>query len=121
LVIKLFHGSNGGLCGLPTAVTALFLPFTAPLWSPDGIYFVLLIVLSMTSIVLIFKGLDVLSAWLAVFVGFVAVLYWWFAICRGSRPIWSDFGWFVVPELGFSIAGLGRWAIDSSKRVKQPL
>ena len=95
------------------AVTALFLPLTAPPWSPTGLYFVSLVLAAIASLVFSSRGSKVLSAWLAILVGLAAASFWWFVICRTIRPIWSDFGWFVIPELVFSIAGICKWIVQS--------
>jgi hypothetical protein len=38
-----------------------------------------------------------------------AISYWWFVICGGSHPIWSDFEWLTVPDFLFAAAVLLRW------------
>jgi hypothetical protein len=87
-------------------VTFLILPLAGTLWSLSGIYFVVLVLMASASIVLSFKGRQALSVSLAVLVGLAGLSFWWFVICRSNHPIWSDFGWFVVPEVGFSLASL---------------
>jgi hypothetical protein len=90
-----------------TLVTLLILPLAGPLWSVTGIYFVVLVLVAIASIVFSFKKRQVLSMSLAALVGVAGLSFWWFAISRSNHPIWSDFGWFVVPEMGFSLASLG--------------
>jgi hypothetical protein len=102
-------------------VTFLIMPLTTSFWSLNGAYFVVLVLIAVASTVFSLTRLRILGASLAVLVGLAALSYWWFAICRMTYPIWSDFGWFVAPELGFSLAGICRWIVEEpARRFSRP-
>jgi hypothetical protein len=100
-----------------TITTLVFLPFAGSLGSPTGLYFISLVLLAAGATALSFTKLKGLTALLASFLGLVAVIYWWVFICRASVPIWSDFGWLVVPELCFALAGLSKWVVSRSQNL----
>lgn len=95
--------------------TFVILPFTEPLLSPDGMYFLLLVFVAAVSTVLSFTPRKGLAASLAAVVGIAAFCFWVFVIFRSPWRTWSNFVWFLVPEACFTLAGLCKLWIDRSK------
>jgi hypothetical protein len=99
--------------------TFLILPLSEPLLSPDGMYFLLLVFVATVSTVLSFTSRNGLGASLAAVVGIAAFCFWVFVIIRSPWRTWSNFVWFLVPEVCFTLAALCKWWINRSK-PKQP-
>ena len=97
--------------------TLVILPFTEPLFSPGGAYFLLLVLLAAGATVLSFIGRKGVSASLAAIVGIVALGSWGRDIF--VAPVWtcSNFIWFVVPEVCFSLAGYFNWLVQRPRSV----
>jgi len=93
-------------------ITLVFLPLAGSLRGPTGIYFLSLVLLAALAIGISFTKRKIVAASLASSLGLVAIFYWWFFICRASVPIWSDFYWFVVPEMCFALAGFCKWVVS---------
>ncbi len=95
--------------------TLFILPFTVHLFSPGGIYFLLLVLLAAGATVLSFTRYKGISASFAVVVGLLALGSWSRDIL--VAPVWtrSNFIWFVVPEACFTLAGLCKWLVDRSR------
>ena len=94
--------------------TAVFLPLTAtPSSDPTGYaYSLSLVILAITSTVLSSISRVKAAAGIAIIVGLASVLFWWIIVCNRSVPIWSDFNWFVVPEITFALAAVSRWRLS---------
>jgi hypothetical protein len=101
-----------------TITTLVFLPFAGSLGSTTGIYFLLLVLLAAGTTALSFTKRKGMTASLASMLGLVAILYWWFVICRASAPIWSDFYGLVLPEMSFALAGLCRWLVSRPQNLQ---
>ncbi len=99
--------------------TFAILPFTEPLLSPGGTYFLLLVLLAAAATVLSFTRLKGLAASLAVVVGLVALGSWFRDIV--VAPVWtrSNLIWFVLPEVCFSLAGLCKWWVGRSRPLSK--
>jgi len=91
--------------------TLMILPFVASGGSASGIYFLLLLLLAIGIVVLSFMKRGGVASALTLILCVTSLLYWWVVICRRSNPIWTDFGWFVVPEIFFASAVLTRWYV----------
>jgi hypothetical protein len=91
--------------------TLVILPFTVPLFSPGGVYFLLLVLLAVGATMLSFTRRKGIAALLAAVVGLVALGSWCRVIFVAPVWTWSNFVWFVVPEVCFSLAGLCKWLI----------
>lgn len=91
--------------------TLVILPFTEPLLSSGGIYFLFLVLMAIGATALSFTGRNGISASLAALVGLLALGSWVRVIF--FAPAWtrSNLVWFVVPEICFCIAGLCKWWI----------
>jgi hypothetical protein len=89
--------------------TVVFLPLAGPRWGSAGVYFLMLVLLAVATTTLSFTRHKGLAAIVASALGPIGLAYWWFVICHGATPIWSDFFWFVVPEVCFSLAGICKW------------
>jgi hypothetical protein len=113
-VKNIFVGLLSAVMIYRVSTTLVFLPFTAPLWSSTGIYFVLLVLLAIGATALSFTRRKWVTALLASALGLIALSYWWVISCKAQAPIWSDFIWGVVPELCFSFAGICKWSIGLS-------
>jgi len=110
---KMFNGIMSAIMFAYTIyrvlTTIIFLPFTESIFSRDGLYFGLLVVIAAASTALGFTNRRRLSGFLAIAVGLLS-LAWWLSLDFGkSFRIWPDFYWFVVPELCFAFAGSAKW------------
>jgi hypothetical protein len=85
--------------------------------SPTGIYFLLLVLLAAGATALSFTRRKGVAASLASVVGIMALCFWLFIICTAPWRTWSNFIWFVVPEVCFSLAGLYKWWVDRSRQL----
>jgi hypothetical protein len=67
--------------------------------------------------VLSFTRRKAMAALLSTIVGAVALGWWFFIIC--TAPVWtrSQFVWFVVPEVCFSLAGFLHWLVQRPRSV----
>lgn len=101
--------------------TFMILPFTEPLLSRDGLYFLVLVFAAAVSTVLSFTPRKGIAASLAAAVGIAALCFWGIVIFRSPWRTWSDFIWFVVPEGCFALAGVCRWWVDRSRLVAKAL
>jgi hypothetical protein len=99
--------------------TFLILPFTEPLLSPDGMYFLLLVFVAAISTILSFTPRRGGAASLAAVVGIAALCFWVFVIFRSPWRTWSNFVWFLVPEVCFALAGLCKWWVDRSRPLPE--
>lgn len=97
--------------------TFMILPFTEPLLSPDGVYFLLLVFVAAISTVLSFTPRKGVAASLAAAVGIAALCFWVFIIFRSPWRTWSNFVWFLVPEASFTLAGLCKWWVVDRPRL----
>jgi hypothetical protein len=97
-------------------ITITILPLAGSLWSPSGMYFLSLALAAAGIIALSFTRHVGIAAALGCVLGFVALGYWWVVVCRASHPIWTDFGWFVVPEACFSVAAISKW-VSCRRRI----
>ena len=100
--------------------TLFILPFTVPLFSPGGIYFILLVLLAAGATVLSFTRHKGIAAWLVAVVGLLAFGSWFRDILVASVWTRSNFVWFVVPEVCFTLAGLCKWWVDRSGPLSKP-
>ena len=98
--------------------TLIFLPMAGPT-SGAVAYFVSLILLAIVSTVFSFTKHRSVAGALASVVAIEALSYWWFELARFRLPIWHDFGWFVVPELCFSAAGILKWLLAESEILSE--
>jgi hypothetical protein len=94
--------------------TLVILPFAEPLMSRSGIYFLLLVLLAAGATALSFTPRIGMAASLASVVGIMALCFWLFVICTAPWRTWSNFVWFVVPEVCFSLAALCKWWVGRS-------
>ncbi len=92
--------------------TLFILPFTVPLFSSGGIYFILLVLLVAGATVLSFTRHKGIAACLVAVVGLLAVGSWFRDVLVASVWTRSNFVWFVVPEVCFTLAGLCKWWVD---------
>ena len=99
--------------------TLVILPFTVPLFSPGGVYFLLLVLLAAGATVLSFTRHKGITASLAAVVGLVAFGSWCHDIFVAPVWTWSNFVWFVVPEVSFSLAVLFSWLVQRPRSVGQ--
>jgi len=95
--------------------TLVFLPFAGSIWSADGVYFLSLVLLSVVAITLSFKDRDGMAAILGSVVGLAALVYWSTIFHRTQVGMWSDFMWFAVPEICFSLATITKWRVCSAE------
>jgi hypothetical protein len=93
--------------------TFTILPLVAYRWSFLNAYFCLVLVLAFGVAALSLTRHKSLAGLLAILVGSAALAYWWLVICHGAKPIWSDFVWFVIPEILFTSAVVSRWKFTS--------
>ena len=97
--------------------TLVILPFTASLFSPRSVYFLLLILLSACATVLSYTRHKGIAASLAALVGLVALGSWCRDIIVAPVWTWSNFKWFVVPEVCFSLAVFFSWSVQRPQNV----
>lgn|SRR5271154_1727158 len=91
--------------------TVVIMPLVAGLFSSTGIYFGLLLLLAIGTSILSFTRYKGVAGLLSIALGVSALLYWWIVICGRTNPIWTDFSWFVIPEMFFVAAVLSRWLL----------
>lgn len=101
--------------------TFVILPFTEPLVSRDGLYFLLLVFAATVSTVLSFSTRKEIAASLATAVGIAALCFWVIVIFRSPWRTWSGFIWFVVPEGCFALAGVCKWWMDRPRLTAKAL
>src|ERR1019366_10203708 len=89
--------------------TFIFMPLAGSIWSLGALYFLVMFIAAAALSALSFIGNRRLATVLSGLYGSASLTYWWFIVCRASTPIWSDFQWLVVPDIGFSPAGLLIW------------
>jgi hypothetical protein len=92
--------------------TLVILPFTMSPLSPGGFYFLLLVLLAAGATVLCFTRRKGIAASLAAVVGLLALVSWCRVIFVAPVWTWSNFVWFVVPEVCFSLAALCNWLVQ---------
>lgn len=97
--------------------TLVILPFTGSLFSQDGFYFLLLILLAAGATALSFTRRKGIAASLAAVVGLVALGSWCRVIFVAPVWTWSNFIWFVVPEVCFSLAVLFNWLVQRPRNL----
>jgi hypothetical protein len=97
--------------------TFLIMPLVALPWSLSGAYFVVLFVFAVAIAVMSFRGTGYVVVPLAGVFAAIALSYWWLIVCRGGAPIWSDFGWLVLPEVCFAAAAVCRSLASPAGRV----
>jgi hypothetical protein len=122
---KMFNGIMSAIMFAYTIyrvlTTIIFLPFTESIFSRDGLYFGLLVVIAAASTALGFTNRRRLSGFLAIAVGLLS-LAWWLSLDIGmSFRIWPDFYWFVIPELCFASAGLAKWLTAAQSTPSEEL
>jgi hypothetical protein len=91
-----------------TLLLLVFLPFAGSIWSFVGAYLSLTIGFGIVTIALSLTNRSVPANAFAIFLPVMAIAFWWFYICKGATPIWSDFRAFVVPEICFAVVILAR-------------
>ena len=101
--------------------TLAILPLVSSRWNSTNVYFLLALLVAFVVAALSLTKHKRLASLLAIVVGSAALIYWWQVICRGTKPIWSDFLWFVVPEILFTSAVVGMWVTESRDRTRVPL
>jgi hypothetical protein len=97
--------------GYRAFTTFVIMPFLATLLSAGSLYFLELLFLAIVVTVLSFLKRDTLAVSLAACLCLISLIYWWAIMCRMGSPIWSDFGWFVVPEWIFGVATYLKYTI----------
>jgi len=87
----------------------VFTPLAGGEHMRDYLPFAIELLLGLISLILSLRKHHMASFAAACLLGFAALAYWWFVICRGSNPIWSDFEWLTIPDFLFIAAVLLRW------------
>lgn len=92
-----------------TFTTLMILPFTEPLLSADGLYFLSLVLIAIGATIISFTRRKGIAASLAGVVGLLALGFWMRVIFVAPVRTWSNLIWFVAPEVCFCSAGLCKW------------
>ncbi|HZQ42418.1 MAG TPA: hypothetical protein VFA99_04165 [Acidobacteriaceae bacterium] len=87
-----------------TLQVVLFAPLAGASHVQDFLPFVTELILAVTSSILLFSHHYKAAVALAYLLALASFAYWWFVICRNTKPIWSDFRWLIVPNLFFAVA-----------------
>jgi hypothetical protein len=93
----------------------IFLPLSGADHIGDYLLFALELALGIASLVLSLLKRNIASSATAMLFALTALWYWWFVICGGKRPIWSDFAWLTVPDFLFAAAALLRWIASPTR------
>jgi len=97
--------------------TIVFLPFAAGGSFGAYIYPVFVICLALACTVLSILRYQLAASCVAAVITIAAFSYWGFVISHGTKPIWSDFRWFVIPEICFAAATFGRSAFNQNHKA----
>jgi hypothetical protein len=97
--------------------TLVILPLTESLFNKDGFRFLLLILLAAGATALSFTRRKGIAASIAAVVGLLALGLWCRVIFVAPVWTWSDFIWFVLPEVCFSLAVLTNWLVQRPREV----
>jgi hypothetical protein len=89
----------------------VFLPLAGAEHMGDYLPFALELLIGLVSLVLSMTRHHAASFAAASVMALAALGYWWFVICVGKSPIWSDFAWGTVPDFLFAVAALIRWLL----------
>lgn len=100
-------------------MTFMIMPLVVLPWSFGGAYFVAVFLLALGIAVWSFRSKTPLVLMVAGLFTGMAFFYWWVVICRRGAPIWSDFGWLVVPEICFSLAVVVKWFVSVAGRPNE--
>jgi hypothetical protein len=93
----------------------VFAPLAGAEHLRDYLPFVIELLLGFISLILSLKKHHLASLAIACLLAFAALAYWWFVMCGGSKPIWSDFKWLTVPDFLFPVGVLLRWFLLPSR------
>ncbi len=98
----------------------VFAPLAGAKHLRDYLPFAIELLLGFASLILSLRKHHVASFAVACLLAFAALTYWWFVICGGSKPIWSDFEWLTVPDFFFAAAVLLRWFLLPARGTDFP-
>ena len=98
----------------------VFAPLAGAENAQDYLPFVIELLLGFISLILSLKKHYVASLAVACLLAFAALAYWWFVVCGGSNPIWSDFEWLTAPDFIFAAAVLLRWFLLPERGTEFP-
>jgi len=97
----------------------VFLPLAGAEHMRDYLPFALELLLGLVSLLLSLTRHHLASFATASGMAFSALGYWWFVICGGKNPIWSDFVWLTVPDYLFAATALIRWLLSQDRHLHQ--